>query len=121
VIRIQPQGVQREIISSRVTVIRAGGATPAIRVEDVIKKRRYTVQTSSHEQARQLAQYLYRDIDIRAEVTRRPDGGYVDGRLIGYKPLDALEPLAAWRAWFSRHNEYWKGVSDKDISKALKR
>lgn len=120
VVTSQPQDVRREIISTRVTVIRAGGATPAIRVEDVIKKRRYTVQTTSQE-AQELAQFLYRDIDIKAEVTRRPDGNYTDGRLIKFTPLDDVEPLAAWRAWFARHGKQWNRVSDKDINKALKR
>jgi hypothetical protein len=117
----QSQDLRREIISSRVTVIRAGGATPAIRVEDVInKKRRYTVQTTSQE-AQELAQFLYRDIDIKAEVTRRPDGNYTDGRLIKFTPIDDVNPLDAWRAWFARHGKQWNKISDKDLAKTLKR
>ena len=121
VVTAKPLGVRRERLSTRVTVIRAGGARPAIRVEDVIKHRRFTLQTCDQEEAQRLAQFLYRDIDIKAEVTRRPDGGFTDGRLISFTQLDDVDPLTAWRSWFAKHDEYWHRVPDDDLTRKLKR
>jgi hypothetical protein len=111
---------RREMVSARVRVIRAGGSRPAIRVEDVAKGRRYTLQTVSEQQAQELAQYLYREIDIRAEVVRRPDNSYSDGRLLKYTPLSEIDPLTAWRAWFATHDEVWRDIPDNELVKALK-
>lgn len=53
-------GARRSRIAARVRVIRAGGATPAIRVQHVLTDERFTLETSSQDEARILAHHLRR-------------------------------------------------------------
>ncbi len=116
-----PQGARRARVSARVQIIRAGGSTPAIRVEHVLTGKRFTLATATEVQARELAQHLYQEIDIVAEVSKYQDGRWVNGQLLNWYPIPDVDPVAAWRDWFAPHAEHWSQFSDEDIRRELGR
>lgn len=113
-------GARRSRISARVRVIRAGGATPAIRVQHVLTDRRFTLETSSHE-ARTLAHHLYQEIDIVADVSKQSDDRWTDGLLVRWHPLQDVDSATAWREWFAPHAEHWRAFPEEDLRLGLGR
>lgn len=114
-------GARRSRIAARVRVIRAGGATPAIRVQHVLTDKRFTLVTSSQDDARILAHHLYQEIDIVADVSKHSDGRWTDGRLVRWHQLQDIDPALAWREWFSPHAEHWRAFPDEDLRVGLGR
>lgn len=86
-------------LSIRARPIRIGGKRPMVRFESRLEDD-FSLQTTQ-DTARQLGQFLWREVDIEAKVTRDVDGTIAGGTLISFEPVDEdADPQTAWRDWY---------------------
>lgn len=105
-----------EIIELRVVVIRVGGHPPRVAVVNDVEGA-FTL-TLSQAQAASIAHWLYREIDLSAEVSRDEDGQIVEGTVLELFELDDAEGQVeadVWRRWFSDAGAGWDDVDDIEL------
>lgn len=92
-----------EIVAGlRVRPIRVGGKKPAVRFDSLLEED-FTLEAEP-EKVREIAAYLYREVEIDARLSRDGDGNIDGGQLHEFVPVEDGDPRPAWREWFSRVN-----------------
>lgn len=102
-----------EIVELRVVVTRVGGHPARVAVVNDVEGA-FTL-VLSQEQAAAIAHWLYREVDLSAEVSRDEDGKIVAGTMLEFFELeDAEGPVEAdvWRQWFRAAGAGWDDVDD---------
>lgn len=83
----------------RATVLETGGETPRAKVRSLLSDRVVRLQGDKEVIAR-MAQSLYREVDVQAELTYRPGQTSDEGTILGFEPLDASEDdIESLRNW----------------------
>jgi hypothetical protein len=97
----------------RVKPIRVGGGglEPTARLVSTSEPLPFVVALSEDD-ARKLGGFLYLDVDVELELCRDANGHIEKGRVTKIIPLTAVEPLVAWRAWFSENAAGWEDVGE---------
>lgn len=114
-----PMHRYHEVGDIRATVIKVGGRRPPrVQLDIPGEPRLRWLNVDSEEVVRDLADLLYRRVDVRARVHREGDGRFVSGQLLSFTPVRETS-LDEWRAWYREHLSYWDEV--EDIEAALGR
>lgn len=82
----------------RVSVVRVGGTSPKVRLKSKSEEKDFTLCTSKHV-AESLAKHLYKDVDAQMLVCR--EKGVLRGTLISFSAVTNIEPVVAWRKWYT--------------------
>lgn len=114
-------GPMRVRMTARVKVLRSGGARPSVRLQHLLYSKMFTLEVGTQQIARDIAQYLYMEIDVEAEISKHDDGRWSDGRLITWHRLDDGDPTEAWQRWFAPNAEHWRTLSADEINRELGR
>jgi hypothetical protein len=72
----------------------------------------FTVSVSTDAHARTLGANLFRDIDVELRICRGDDDIIKGGTIIDVHPVDAVEPVSSWRAWFKENADGWEDVEN---------
>ena len=91
-----PAGFASETIVVRGVPLRIGGRDPLVRV-DSASEPRPMVLALTRELAKDLAHYLYIEVEIEAQVERAGDGTIESGTLLAFHPLDDGNALQDWK------------------------
>jgi hypothetical protein len=98
-----------ELITLRATPLRAGGATPVVRFQ--AEREKDFSLASGETLARALGGYLYREVEIEAEVARDEGGAISEGRVLSFESVDAGDAVEAWDRWFQKSAGDWDDES----------
>jgi hypothetical protein len=98
-----------ELVTLRATPLRAGGATPVVRFQ--AEHERDFSLTSGEDLARALGGYLYREVEIEAEIARDGAGTISGGRVLAFEPVESGDPVEAWDKWFQQSAGEWDDAS----------
>src|SRR5258708_3070047 len=115
---LQPSAFPVALETMRATVQRVGGAEPKVRLKGIFDLYSFSIDVT-REQAKALAEHLYREVDIAIRVTRTGDGRVAFCELREFRPVSDEDPTKALQEWFRPHAEHWDNVSD--IAEALGR
>jgi hypothetical protein len=99
----------RAAIRLRVRVLRVGGDDPTVRFESGSEARPFSLSVT-RETAKQLAAYLYDELDIVAHVTRDADDHIDGGALDEFSEVEQAGSLEAWRRWHRENVPEWDEV-----------
>lgn len=100
----------RELTTLRAKLLRVGGIRRAVRLR-AGDDRDFSLEASEDE-LRQLGAYLYREIEIEAEVERDDHGNILEGRLLSFAVVDDERGAAdAWQQWFDDNAGEWDEAS----------
>ncbi len=98
----------------RVRVVRVGGLDPRVQFECDSESRPFSLRASV-EKIQEIKNYLYRHIDIEAEIVRANQPPYLilDGKVVGVFTFDEdSDAVDAWDSWYTAGGRPWKGVTD---------
>jgi hypothetical protein len=100
-----------ERIGLRVRPIRVGGAgdVPRARLVSLSERAPFIVDVA-REDARKIGANLYGEIDVTLDVARDAEGLIEHGKLVEIHELSDVEPVGAWRAWFSVNAREWDRI-----------
>ena len=102
-----------EVLELRAVVMRVGGHPARVAVVNDVEGL-FTLALSQ-EQAAAIAHWLYREVDVSAEVSRDEDGKIADGTVLAFSGLEHAEGQVEadiWRQWFSAAGAGWNDVDD---------
>jgi len=95
----------------RVRVYRVGG-DPA-RLAVISETDGAFTASLSHELAEEIANHLYKDVDLLVIVERTDDGRIADATVRHFHPLEETRDEAAvWRQWFSVAGSHWDDIDN---------
>lgn len=114
---IMPRGerepvVRDEILAARATVLRVGGAVPAVRLEALGEHFPFTLKIEDKSWTPKLGAHIYREVDIVASIRRDADDKIIGGTLDEYTVVEEGSGVDAWREWFQRSCSGWGDVDD---------
>ena len=102
----------REAISMRATVMAVGGKTkPKVTFDSIAEDRQFTL-TATKEMAKQIARYLYDEVDIVAIIERDTYQRILDGELREFHVLQSDDPIGVWDKWYAENNQEWSQVDN---------
>jgi hypothetical protein len=96
----------------RAQPLRVGGKAPRVQFQSPSESKPFTVGTNQ-ETAREVAKYLYREVEVSIRFVRDEDGTIKDGWLEEFWPVDAsADEIERWRAWFRDAGAHWDDIED---------
>jgi len=103
-----------EWLALRVTLMRVGGATPAIRCASIFEEQQFTL-TATRDLVQNLGPHVYKEIEIDACVQRDLDGRIREGAVVNFRLLDDEDATEAWKSWYAANASFWDEVSDIEV------
>lgn len=101
-----------EVDEVRATVVKAGGRNPPrVQLDMPGEPRLRWLVLDSEDVARDLAELLYRQVDVEVRIHREGDGRFISGRVLDYR-VAPKATLAELRAWYREHLSHWDEVDD---------
>jgi hypothetical protein len=106
--------------SLRARVVRVGGIDPRVQLECDSESKAISLG-ASFEKTLEIKNYLYRHVDVTAEIQRSalPPYSILNGSILTVIPLeDDVDAVDAWDRWYAAGGATWKGVAN--IEEALR-
>ena len=104
---------RRSVTTIRALLVSIGGlGHPTARFVSKSEERTFALRLESQALAQQLARFIYRDLDIVAELHRDEDGIIVGGHLTEFREVPRGDPLSAWKRWYEAVASEWDEVDD---------
>jgi hypothetical protein len=112
-----------ELWSIRAIPYRVGGAKRSIvNFQSELDDIQFSLRTS-RKMAQEIAPYIYKPLDIEAEIARA-HAGHISGILLNFAPVQDVSPeeaLAAWKQWFQENASDLDAVPFEELEVALGR
>jgi hypothetical protein len=100
-----------EILCIRARPVLVGGSSPSVGFESESEQHPFALAIEE-ELARQIAVYLYREVEIEAEAYRDESQRISGGKLLHFEVVDDADASEKWRSWYQEHASEWDDVND---------